>query len=90
MKARNIWMKYGDKTQEDGDFYLAVHCYNKILKLDPNNKKALFETGKALISMKKYREALKCYEKITSINLYFENVWLHKGLAQYAAGKNRR
>jgi tetratricopeptide (TPR) repeat protein len=46
----------------------AIQCYDKSLKLSPNNAIDWNNKGNSLDSLGKYEEAIQCYDKTLSIN----------------------
>jgi tetratricopeptide (TPR) repeat protein len=58
-KLVNEGVAYHDK----GDYEGAISRYDKALELDKNNLLALAEKSFSLLSMQKYKEAIKCCQK---------------------------
>ena len=57
-------MSLMEKTQPKG----AISLFNKILKQDSENTEALFNKGLALNQIKKYSDAITCFDKVLEIN----------------------
>jgi len=47
----------------------AIPLFKKILKKDPQNVVALHNLGLALNQLKKYQDAITCFEKVTDMSL---------------------
>ena len=56
----------------------VVRIYDEILKKDPSNGNALNEKGRALCKLKKYDEAIKCYDSALDV--------IHKNEAEGKGG----
>ncbi len=50
------------------DYAAALHAYEEILSLRPNNSKALLGKGNALIQLKRYKEAIPALERYLEIS----------------------
>ena len=46
----------------------AISLFNKILKQEPENTEALYNKGLALNQIKKYSDAVTCFDKLLQIN----------------------
>jgi len=46
----------------------AIKCYDKSLKLDPNNLLAWNDKGNIYYDQKNYDKAIKCYDKAIEID----------------------
>ena len=52
-----------DKNQPKG----AISLFSKVLKVQPNNTRALFNKGLALNLIKKHSDAVTCFEKLIEL-----------------------
>ncbi len=50
----------------------AVSLFNKILKQDVTDASALFNKGLALNQMRKYSDAITCFDKLLEINPFLQ------------------
>ena len=62
-KKINELMLSAQQSKESGNLSLALDFLDKILKLDPNNKRALNNIGNSHKEMKNFDQALKYYSK---------------------------
>jgi tetratricopeptide (TPR) repeat protein len=46
----------------------AIECYNKVLRINPNNEDVLNNKGISLYNLGKYDDALYCFDRILVIN----------------------
>ncbi|MGB9869822.1 tetratricopeptide repeat protein, partial [Methanothermobacter sp.] len=78
-KAIKIYKFYPFKTEKDlfnigfcfsknKEHQKALEQYNKALKINPKYAEAWNNKGAALKELKRYKEALKCYEKVTQLD----------------------
>jgi tetratricopeptide (TPR) repeat protein len=51
-----------------GKYEEAVECYDKVLKVEPNNVYFLTNKGNALKNQGKYQEAINCYDQVLAID----------------------
>ena len=59
-------MGFAYENKEEYD--KAIECYEKALKIDPNDIKFLFNIGKAHEHIKNYENAIEFYKKVLEIN----------------------
>ncbi len=79
--------KKGSFLYDQGKYQEAIDCYDKALRVNPNNKYALNGKGIALNSQGKYQEAIEYYDKALRVNPnYFEALY-NKGFALKKIGK---
>ncbi len=57
-----------DRFYEGGERQKAIVYYDRALSLDPNQSNVYDKKGNALMAMKKYKEAVKSYNKAISLN----------------------
>ena len=67
---------------------VAISCYDKALKLDRKNEKALTNKAMVLIDLKQYEEALICAEQAIKSDKKSSHAWYncalaHIGLSDY-------
>lgn len=46
----------------------ALQCYNKTIKLNPNNSFVYTNKGLLLVDLNKHEEAIECLDKATALN----------------------
>jgi len=45
----------------------AIECYNKSLKIVPDLQQTWLDKGKALLKLKKYSDAILCFDKVQEL-----------------------
>lgn len=58
-----IFLQINDNTR-------AIKEYNEVIKIEPDNIKALYNSGIAYARNKEYKKARECWEKVLSVNSY--------------------
>ena len=53
---------------EKGQAKAAIPFFKKIIKQEPKNIDALYNQGLALNQLKKYQDAITCFDKVLDIN----------------------
>ena len=53
---------------EKGQPKVAIPLFKKIVKQEPKNTTALYNQGLALNQLKKYQDAITCFDKVIEIN----------------------
>ena len=53
---------------QDNKPKVAVNLFKKALKSEPKNVTALYNQGLALNQMRKYQDAITCFDKVIEIN----------------------
>ncbi len=71
-KALVLIEKYNEAIKE---------CYDKIIKLNPNNKKAHYEKGINLLKLNKYEETILCMNKVIEIDPKYSIAYYNLGNA---------
>ena len=66
-----------------GKYNEAIVCYDKVVKIDPNNANAWGNKGVALDKLGKYEEAVECYDKALEIDPKYVDAWNNKGNVFY-------
>ena len=51
---------------------LAIECYDKAIRLDPEDYDTWLNKGNSLVKLERYEEAIECYDK--AIRLKFEEM----------------
>ena len=60
---------------------------DKAIKINPEFAGAWSNKGLSLRSLKKYKEAVSCYDEVIRIDPNFENIWYNKGWALHFLNK---
>jgi len=68
-----------------GRFQESLNCFNKLLKLNPNDKTGWHNKGLALKKLGKPEEALKCFDKALELDPEYEIAF--KGKKEILEGK---
>lgn len=81
--------KKGVKKYRSGKYREAIDYFRRSLQLEPNNYKAVFLMGGALIRLKQFRQGVQLLEKVREGNPDFARVYIKQayvllGLGQYA------
>jgi Flp pilus assembly protein TadD len=61
------------------DYDNAIQCYEKALKIDPDDPSVWNNKGNVLEIMKEYEEAKKCFEKAVTLNPRYASAWNNLG-----------
>ena len=61
----------------------AIECYDKALKINPNDTEALNNKGVALYRLGRHEEAIECYDRALEINPNDAEAWYNKGNVLY-------
>lgn len=81
------YMKQASMAARSGKYDDALRYYNKALKAQPNNLRALFNKGVMLQMLGKPEEAIKYYDQYLEINPYDPEAWSNKGMALRRMGR---
>lgn len=57
----------------------AIHLFDEALDIEPNNLEALYNKGRALISLSRYPESLDCCQKVAAIDPDYPDVFTMMG-----------
>jgi len=82
-------LEKGNEYFQREDYNSSIEYYDKVIN-DPNFAFAWSNKGKALSSLGKNEEALKCYDRSLEINPNSTFGWSNKGLALYYLGKTEQ
>jgi len=69
-----------------GKYEEALSLYNSVIERTPAeslNLGALFNKGTTLLKLKKYRDAIECFNKVTKINPNSKGAWLNTGVSYH-------
>ena len=80
------WRNKGGALYSLGKYDEAIECYDKAIKIDPDNSVVWNNKGLALNSLGKYDEAIECYDKAIKIDPDDADLWNNKGLALNSLG----
>lgn len=58
----------GNAQYNKRNYEEAMKCYDKAIKINPEDNKAYFNKGNALNALDKHEEAIECYDKAIKIN----------------------
>lgn len=64
---------------EHGEYNKAINCFNKILKLNPDNLDAIYNNGKAYFFIGEYDKDLECNNLILAKDPEYIDAWNAKG-----------
>lgn len=78
-KSADEWNKQGIASINDGKFDESIKCFDKALKLDPQNTTYLSNKGAGLVYAKQFGNALGCFDEAIKIEPHDDNVWDNKG-----------
>ena len=81
------WGKKGLKHKKEGNYIVAIQCYNKALEINPQDLQTLLNKGIVLKLQGKYDEAIQCYDEALKINPEYPNAWKNKALGIEKMGK---
>ncbi|MEM8805724.1 MAG: tetratricopeptide repeat protein [Cyanobacteria bacterium P01_G01_bin.38] len=86
LKSANARLKFtaSDYLEQGRALYLeeaipeALDAFNQVLKLAPDNAKALVYKGMSLTKLKQYAEAIASYDRATCLNPELYQAWFYK------------
>ncbi|MGB8657306.1 MAG: tetratricopeptide repeat protein [Candidatus Zixiibacteriota bacterium] len=64
----------GVEFGQSGSFDLAERIFTRVIKLNPNDDKAWYNKGVALVNLGRYEEEIKCYDQALKINPNYDTV----------------
>jgi tetratricopeptide (TPR) repeat protein len=71
-----------------GDYQLALNLYDKVIKEDPANVRALHSKANVLDLMGNYSEAIRCYESALECDPHNAEAWYNKGMTLRKTGRH--
>jgi len=80
---RNKLFKNGINLMADEKLEEAVHAFEQVLRIDPDNVDALLKLGYARFHLDDHSDALRVYDKILDIDVTNAEAWNLKGLVHY-------
>jgi lipoprotein NlpI len=81
------WLRKGSEAFGKRDYADAVAAFTKCLKLDPNNRQALDERGKAFFMLGKFAESVADFDRFLELAPDKANGHWQRGISLYYAGK---
>ena len=87
-----IWMRAireGRIALTEKRYEEATKCYDKALRINPNDDYAWNYKGDALLNLKRYKEAIRCCDKALEINPNFEEAKNNKKIAEEKLKKEK-
>lgn len=81
-KSKNNQLEKGNKFFSSGDYQGAIQSYNDYLK-NNSSLEVWYKKGLSLLNLKRYDEAISCFEKTISLNSEFGDAWYFKGTCYY-------
>lgn len=80
-ELNNDKMAEGIELYEQGKYQEAIKCFDKAIKINPDNASACVNKGVALKNLDKYQEAIKCFDQAIKINSADAAIYYNKGVA---------
>ncbi|MDR0790804.1 MAG: tetratricopeptide repeat protein [Bacteroidales bacterium] len=73
------WLQRGETAYDNYDYQEAIECYEKVIKLKPDDAEAYFLMGVAYCYWnEQYEKAIECYKKV--IELTPDNIFVYFNL----------
>jgi tetratricopeptide (TPR) repeat protein len=66
----------------------ALACYERALRLNPNDENGWTNKGNILYTLGLPGQATDCYERALAVNPRLDRAWMNMGMALNALGKN--
>ena len=63
-----------------GKYENAIETFDKMIQINPNNAKIIYNKGYPLLQLKRYQEAIDCYDKAIELDSNLSNAYLAKGI----------
>ena len=79
MKTAEEWKNEGLCFLDNGKFESAIACFDKSIKLNPNDEFVWNDKGFSLKELQRHEEAIICYDKAIELNPKNEFPWNNKG-----------
>ncbi|MBI2949049.1 MAG: tetratricopeptide repeat protein [Verrucomicrobia bacterium] len=86
-KTRTTWFNLALCRQSLGNLEGSIHAFQKVLKLDPKDAKALTFLAQSLVHLGREEEALAYLDKSLVCDSRFIPTWVNKGNALHMLGK---
>jgi len=61
------WYRQGKKQNDEKQYEQAIASFDRAIQRESNAYEALYGKGNALFYLKRYEEAIDCYERAASI-----------------------
>lgn len=81
LDGHTAWLERGDDLFQQERYRAAVDCYDKVVKVKPDDYLAWFKRGIALDNLKQYAEAAESYKKVLELNPDDYLAWFKRGRA---------
>jgi len=78
LQHAELWGKKGDTSYKLSSYKLAIKCYDRAIKLEPNNAEYWGKKGAALYALRLYEDALKCFDKAIDLEPNNAEYWRSK------------
>ena len=75
----SAWFDKGKSYHDQKRYEEALECYDKALKIKPDDARIWNNKGVDLVELKRYEEALECYDKALKIKPDDSEIWNNKG-----------
>lgn len=75
------WSRLGDQQFLNDSFQEAAESYDKALELDSANVYLWINKGKSLANMRRFQDAIACFDQATAINSTYAEPLFLKGIA---------
>ncbi|MFX1237623.1 MAG: tetratricopeptide repeat protein [Promethearchaeota archaeon] len=78
----DILFRYGYYLNDEyiEEYEKSIKIFEKIILLDPDNYKAIYNKGIALFNLGKFQTALECYNKVIKLKPDYKHVYYNIGL----------
>ena len=68
----------GAALVNNGNYSVAMQCFNKIIEIHPDEKMAWYNMGVASIALGDILKAITCFETALKIDPEYQNAWAAK------------
>ncbi|ADG13331.1 TPR repeat-containing protein [Methanocaldococcus infernus ME] len=82
MDVRKYYEK-GLKYYNEGRYEKAIECFDKAIKLDPNNPAAWYYKADSLYKLERYEKAIECFDKAIKLDPNNPAAWYYKADSLY-------
>jgi len=80
------WLQRGHDSYQSGSYQEAQGCYDRVLKIDPENASALVGKGKALAMLGRYKMAELCFDLALKSRPRDARLWLAEAMVNEKDG----